>query len=147
MVTISEIPKRVYDRTQSWADRDETTGCLTSRYSVGSHGYAQIGWSVGGRNVVTLAHRAAWQYVNGLIPEGMTVDHTCKNKRCVEVEHLRLLSNFDNARRTGGRDWPLGECINGHPDKYLRTAPNGRTRCTKCKADDQRKYRARKKKP
>jgi hypothetical protein len=138
------IPERVYERVIHWADRDLDTGCLASRYSTGSHGYAQIGWVEDGERIVTLCHLALWRYLDGEPPDGMTVDHTCKNRRCVERKHLRLLTNFDNARRTSGRDWPLGQCIAGHDDRYLHTQPNGRTRCTICRAEYQRRYRAKK---
>lgn len=108
---------------------DATTGCHVSTYSVAGHGYAQIGWHTkGDKRRGTTAHRAAWVAATGKqIPDGMVVDHLCKNRRCVNVEHLRVLSNFDNARRTYGRDWPLGdgECINGHPASSY--APRAKT--------------------
>ncbi len=72
---------------------------------------------------MVLAHRASWEHVNGEVPVGMTLDHECKVKRCVNPEHLRLLPNFENARRTDGRDWPLGECVNGHSNEHLREHP------------------------
>src|SRR5882757_2103790 len=81
--------------------------CWESEYSVASHGYAQIGWNTPARNYGTTAHRAAWAYWVGP-PGGMTVDHLCRNRRCVRPSHLRLLSNLENARRTSGRDWPVG---------------------------------------
>jgi hypothetical protein len=117
-------------------------GCLISTYSVASHGYAQIGWGnkVDGRGMTT-AHRAAWVYVNGQILDGMTIDHTCKNRRCVNVDHLRMLTNHENARRTFGRDWPLGECINGHPNTDLVTW-GGKTKCRHCTLEVQRRNRA-----
>lgn len=93
---------------------------------------------------MTTAHRAAWVAVNGLIPAGLTIDHTCKNRRCVNPTHLRALPNYENARRTSGRDWELGECLNGHPNSELRREPGGRLRCRECKAESQRRYRARK---
>ena len=97
-------------------------GCFISTYSVASHGYAQVGWSMGGgRSQMVTAHRAAWVHANGhQIPDGMTIDHVCGQRRCVNPAHLRVLSNFENARRTGGRDWPLGQCVNGHDNKHLR---------------------------
>src|SRR5262249_31460359 len=116
------IPERVYQRLIHWADREEPTGFLVSRYSVGSHGYAQIGWQEGGHRTVTIAHRALWIYVHGEIPEGMTVDHICRVRRCVEITHLRLLTNSDNGRRNHPDygDWPLGQCRHGHPDSERR---------------------------
>lgn len=110
-------------------------GCHISTYSVASHGYAQIGWMTkqhghGG----TTAHRAAWVHVHGQIPDGMTIDHVCKNRRCVNVDHMRMLTNYENARRTDGRDWPLGECANGHPNSE-NIDVNGKHHCRICHAE------------
>lgn len=143
------IPFRVCERAyQKWeAADDDADCCFISTYSTASHGYAQIGWQDPGYRNIVLAHRAAWTYVHGQIPEGMTVDHrtTC-DRRCVRVTHLRLLTNLENARRTSGRDWPLGQCINGHDDSYW--LPKGPTRikgcCAMCRADNQRRYRKKK---
>lgn len=139
------IPDRVAIRALSRWTLEAPTGCHVSTYSTGSHGYAQLGWQEPGakRSTMTLAHRAAWAAVHGQIPEGMTIDHLCKNRRCVNVEHLRLLTNYENARRTHGRDWPLGQCINGHSDEHLANIA-GRWHCRICAGDWQRDYRARK---
>jgi hypothetical protein len=136
----NSIPKRVAIRaSQSWTRGP--TGCYISTYSVASHGYSQIGWSANGRTYMTLAHRAAWTRVHGQIPAGMTIDHkpTC-DRRCVNVRHLRLLSNYENGRRTRGRDWPMGECINGHPNSLLHSNKGG-TRCSTCQRDAKQRYR------
>ena len=138
------IPEWVYVRTQSHADWDAETGCIVSRYSIRDHGYAQIGWELNGRRTVTLAHRVAWAYTYGTIPEGMTVDHRCRNRRCVNVAHMRLLSNYENARRTGGRDWQLGQCVNGHPNSRLRRQPAGKRVCIDCKKSWTARYEAKK---
>lgn len=122
-----------YERIIAWADRDPETGCLVSRYSVGSHGYAQAWDGV----TVVLAHRIVWEFNNGPIPPGMTVDHggACFNRRCEEIAHMRLLPNLENARRTNGRDWPLGTCINGHGPEFWK--PKGPERmkgyCSECR--------------
>ncbi|MDR6794827.1 hypothetical protein J2X12_002838 [Pseudarthrobacter oxydans] len=51
------------------------------------------------------AHRYAWQMLNGTIPEGMVIDHTCHNRICVKPEHLRLATLSQNAQnlRPGAR--------------------------------------------
>ena len=127
------IPQRVAARAATRFTRDEA-GCYVSTYSVGSHGYAQIGWSEHGGTRTVTAHRAAWVHAHGTqIPEGMTIDHLCKNSRCVNPNHLRLLSNYENARRTFGRDWPVGECANGHPNSRLVQNSRGRWECVDCR--------------
>jgi len=135
-------PERVQVRAISRFTLQAPTGCHLSTYSVGGHGYAQVGWRIEGetRTATVLCHRAAWELVHGPIPEGMTVDHLCKTRRCVNVEHLRILTNHENARRTSGRDWPLGYCANGHPNSDLHTQASGRRVCTPCHNDWQRRY-------
>lgn len=113
------VPERVARRAYERVEVDEG-GCWISTYSVASHGYAQIGWQdPTGKTHMVLAHRAAWTHVNGQVPLGMTIDHLCKTRRCVNPEHLRLLPNYENARRVHGLDWPMGVCANGHSNADL----------------------------
>jgi hypothetical protein len=135
------IPERIAERARFRSVQDPATDCLISTYSAGSHGYAQIGWVEDGERIVTLAHRVIWASVHGPIPTDMTVDHMCKTRKCVNVEHLRLLSNFENGRRAN-RDWPLGECANGHSNDHLKVFWDGRRHCEICAREWQRKYNA-----
>src|SRR5690606_30138408 len=118
----------------------DANGCWLSQYSTASHGYSQVGWQDAGSRHVVLGHRAAWVHVHGQVPAGVTLDHICKVRRCVNPGHLRVLSNFENARRTNGRDWRVGFCVNGHPNSMLReisSVSKGRRRvrliCAECK--------------
>ncbi|RKW71778.1 HNH endonuclease signature motif containing protein [Galactobacter caseinivorans] len=141
------IPIRVRERAHSkWVPDGE---CWISSYSVASHGYAQIGWQNKDERHVVLAHRASWELLNGPVPVGHTLDHLCKNRTCVNPVHLRVLTNFENARRTGGLDWPLGVCANGHPDRFLVEDPHRRDkmgnqrighRCSKCVSLSRARY-------
>ena len=136
------IPERVAERAATKYVEDEE-GCWISTYSTASHGYAQIGWQNGGYKQVVTAHRASWVYHTGeQIPEGMTIDHTCKNRPCINPDHLRMTTNFENARRTFGRDWKLGECANGHPNSELYW-DGSRYRCGPCTRATQARYRQR----
>lgn len=123
------VPERVAQRALANVDKI-ADGCWISRYSVSTHGYAQIGWAVPkaerrnkSKNEMVLAHRAAWTAVHGQVPLGMTIDHLCKQKTCVNPAHLRLLPNYENARRVDGEDWQIGYCKRGHPNSELREYP------------------------
>lgn len=42
------------------------------------------------------AHRLAWEFAHGPIPDGVQVLHSCDNPPCVNVEHLFLGTQMDN---------------------------------------------------
>lgn len=127
------IPMAVAERAATKYVEDGN-GCHISTYSVASHWYAHVGWQDPGFRTMVTAHRAAWVYATGeQIPDGMTIDHLCKVRTCVNPNHLRMLTNFENARRTAGRDWPIGQCINGHPNEYLGYVSGTKLGCVLCK--------------
>lgn len=57
----------------------------------------------GTRNV--LAHRYSYELHVGPIPEGLdwTIDHLCETKKCVNPEHLELVSRSENSLRRASR--------------------------------------------
>lgn len=75
--------------------------CIVTTYSTGSHGYGQVGWRDGHKTRMTLTHRAMWELLRGPIPASLTVDHVCRNRRCHNLAHLRLLTNVENATDNG----------------------------------------------
>lgn len=72
--------------------------CLVWAGSRTDLGYGLI--SVGGR--LEMTHRYAWERANGPIPYGIEVDHSCLNRACCEVGHLRLASRHENMRNRSG---------------------------------------------
>lgn len=59
-------------------------------------GYGRI-WHKG-RN--TPAHRVAWEKANGPIPEGLVIDHLCRNPSCVNPDHMEVVTAAENRRRS-----------------------------------------------
>ena len=52
---------------------------------------------VGDRSV--RAHRFAWEHVHGPVPDGLELDHLCRNRACVRVSHLEMVERAENLRR------------------------------------------------
>jgi hypothetical protein len=129
---------------------DIDTPCHLSTYSTASHDYAQIGWVENGERIVTLCHIVIWVATHGPIQFGWTVDHRCHTRRCIRLDHLRLLPNEANAQRNRpGLDWDLdGSCANGHGPEHryvIRHIDQRRkTRCRRCMADANERWQRKK---
>ncbi|PVU81347.1 HNH endonuclease (plasmid) [Cellulomonas sp. WB94] len=74
--------------------RPDANGCLVWQAGRISTGYGKLNWN--GHQMT--AHRAAWESVNGPIPEGMFVRHKCDNRPCCNPDHLELGLHADNMR-------------------------------------------------
>jgi len=84
-----------------------------------------------------LAHRYAYELAYGPIPEGMVIDHLCRNRACVNVVHLEVVTNEENLRRGLGYALQNGmrdHCRNGHlyDEANTYTDPKGGVRCRTC---------------
>lgn len=131
-----QIPARVSQRAyDSWTLGEH--GCQISTYSTQSRGYAQVCWKDDVGFHGTTAHRAAWVHVHGQIVGEFDVDHRDPDhcdRRCVNVEHLRLLTPQQN-RRQQGRAFPVGFCKRGHPDSLRVQTKRGEKICPICKRE------------
>jgi hypothetical protein len=72
------------------------TGCTEWNGYLDKRGYARIRTEGSHKKSPALAHRAIFTFVNGEIPEGKVVMHTCDNPKCVNLEHLVLGTSRDN---------------------------------------------------
>lgn len=94
-----------------------------------------------------LSHRLAYKDAHGPIPEGMTIDHLCRTRNCVNPDHLQVVTYEENNRRkkvVGGLD--IGdECVNGHvlTPELLYRHPRGHSECLECRRENKRRSIAR----
>lgn len=92
------------------------------------------------------AHRWAYEHLIGPIEGEMELDHLCRNRGCVNPDHLEPVSTQENIRR--GRLWAIHgaktHCPAGHPysGDNLYVKPSGQRVCRACKNAQQRARRA-----
>lgn len=83
------------------------------------------------------AHRWSFEFFRGAIPEGLTIDHLCRNKACVNPDHLDPVPGRINTLRSEGITAALAKatrCVNGHEFTEANTiqrATGGR-KCRTC---------------
>jgi hypothetical protein len=95
------------------------------------------------RRKIIGAHVFSYRHYRGMIPAGMTVDHKCRVRCCVNPDHLRLLTRAENVLIGEGRaakNARKTHCHRGHPlaedNIYIGRSKNGKpTRtCKICRA-------------
>jgi len=66
------------------------------------------------KNSKTRSHRFAYEHIVGPIPEGMDLHHKCRNKICVNPEHLAPLGRSDHLREDWKTRYRASRCPKGH---------------------------------
>ncbi|OOB91217.1 HNH endonuclease signature motif containing protein [Rathayibacter sp. VKM Ac-2630] len=77
--------------------------CLIWEGARNNKGYGILG--VNGKT--TLVHRHVWVQSGRELPEGLTIDHLCRVKRCVNVDHMEVVTRSENSRRAAEARRPV----------------------------------------
>jgi hypothetical protein len=117
--------------------------CWTWRGHIFSNGYG--GFIADGRQ--SLAHRLSYEHFVGPIPDGLVLDHLCRNRACVRPDHLQPVAMRENLLRGSGPSALRAaqtHCIRGHefiPENTYRRRRGGRD-CRICMRErDRRRHR------
>lgn len=95
-----------------------------------------------------LPHRFAYEQFVGPIPDGLQIDHLCRNPNCVNPDHLEPVTARMNVRRgvsPAALNAAKNYCKNGHEFDTVNTyvTPDGRRQCRVCRDEASRRYKAR----
>ncbi len=111
-------------------------GCWEWTGTRQTNGYGAFG--VDGQTL--RAHRWAYEHFVGPIPVGLQIDHLCRNRACVNPDHLEPVTSGENTRRA-----MRTHCVNGHeftPDNTYVPA-DGKRYCRECRRRRVREYQER----
>lgn len=124
--------------------RDDETGCWGWTAFRSEKGYGQF--RVGVRTV--RAHRFAYEAMVGPIPDGLTIDHLCRNRGCQNPDHLEPVTSRENTLRgdtAPAHNAAKTHCPAAHPYTPRNTYVSKRNRrdCRACHLERDRRARQR----
>lgn len=123
-------PQTLEDRIRNGVEVTES-GCWEWRRSILAAGYGCI--RVDGKTRTT--HSVAYEVFKGRVPEGLEIDHLCRNRACCNPDHMEAVTHSVNVRRGNGPKIKraITHCPNGHEyteDNLYRFS--GRRACKTC---------------
>lgn len=121
-------------------------GCWRWKGSKDKNGYGKFKvTSMGQKTTFLVAHRVAWAVRNERqVPEGMTLDHLCRSRSCVNPDHLDPCEIWENTQRgksVATINQAKTHCIKGHElsGDNVYESPGRRDRphrqCVTCRND------------
>jgi hypothetical protein len=112
---------------------DSHTRCWTWLKQINKDGYGRFYYA----KRECLAHRAAYEILVGPVPAGLELDHLCRNRSCVNPDHLEPVTHRENLLRgsTGpAQNAAKTHCMRGHEftaENTRQSAANKRS-CKEC---------------
>lgn len=118
-----------------WSKVERTEDCWNWQ------GYINQRWGYGYVRInskLWRVHRLSFTLLKGGIPSGKHLDHLCRNRICVNPDHLEPVTNKENVLRGNGitaQNERKTQCHNGHPlnGANLYITPLGYRNCKTCR--------------
>lgn len=141
------IPTLAATQTRFWSRVDQSGPCHLMTEGIRPDGYANFTI----RKRRHMAHRLAYEWTKGAVPDGLDLDHlchnadplclggaTCQHRRCVNADHLEPTTRPVNVLRGkghGARNARKTHCPYGHPyagDNLYIVPSTGHRACRMC---------------
>lgn len=103
--------------------------------SLDTHGYGKTSHD----NKTVTAHLWVWRTLNGPVPDGLQLDHLCRNRACCNPRHLEPVTASDNITR--GYVARNAYWCERH-DRPKERGGDGKLRCRPCRAESARRLRS-----
>jgi hypothetical protein len=97
MTTLQRFPASLKDLFDRCA-YNPATWCWEWTGPFHRGGYGRV--PAGRRGASLQAHRLAYEYTNGPIPEGLQIDHLCRVRCCINPDHLEAVTPSINVQRS-----------------------------------------------
>lgn len=131
LLEIKHLHRQIDERAE-WFKRH---GGKPKTECIEAHSLTPDGYPKSGR------HRRVYEAHVGPIPKGLEIDHLCRNRACINLEHLEVVTHKVNMERG---HWAKKEtCSNGHPFTLENTYTGwgNRRKCRVCNNEiSSRKY-------
>lgn len=108
----------------------QNNSCINWPTSSNKGGYGQVYF----QNTCMTVHRMIYLLFVGIIPNGYQIDHLCRNRACINPEHLEAVTMRENIRRgeSGIRNRIKTKCKRGHEFDKSINRRNGERICSLC---------------
>ena len=141
---MQHLQRRVKER-MAVEDRGYTTPCWISNRVAQPNGYTKMACL----GKVALTHRVAYRAFTGPIPDGLVIDHLCRQRACCNPDHLDAVTNQVNLLR--GEGFVAQQVLRTHCPRdhalvgdniYRRPGHDNKRECRTCRNDYYRRRKA-----
>lgn len=130
-----------------WSKVEKTETCWVwkgTKSKSTSEIYGAFPRKINGKTIVKRAHHVSYVLAKGEIPDGLVLDHLCRNPLCVNPDHLEPVTQQVNTLRGIGptaKNAQKTHCPKGHPYDEANTYHyKGGRGCRECRRANVREY-------